>query len=446
MRLEEHPTVINYREAQAAGQLPKTTDRLVADEVKAWALECGADDVGLVEIDRPGLAGWRDSTLEAFPRTQTLISMVVGLNPANLSSTNRALSDREYLRVFYKADHVGADLARRLNDIGVPSLYYPAGFTMNMETWPDNMWQVSHKPVAEEAGLGKMGLHRLLIHPKLGSHVILSTVLASAPADVYDQPLDYNPCIDCKLCAAVCPVGAISSDGPFSFVNCLTHNYRDRLGGFVRWTQALTNAKNQKDYRSRVSDAETVSMWQSLSYGICNKSSYCMASCPAGTDNIGPFLEDRKAYKNDLVKPFMDRLETIFVVPGSDAEKHVAKRFPHKSVKRVTHGVRPYSARGFLDGLHILFQPGQAKDLSARYHFTFTGAEEVQGTVILDHGKLDVLQGLQGKADLALSADSRAWLDFLAKEKGLLSCIVTGKLKIKGSPKLMKAFAACFPM
>lgn len=446
MRLEEHPAVIKYRAAQAAGSLPKTTDRLVAEEVKTWALECGADDAGLVELERPGLAQWRNSTLQAFPRSQTLISMVIGLNSSNLSSTNRGLSDREYLRGFYKADQVGADLARRLNDIGVPSLYYPAGFPMNMETWPEGMWQVSHKPVAEEAGLGKMGLHRLLIHPKLGSHVILSTVLASSPADTYDQPLDYNPCIDCKLCAAVCPVGAVTGDGAFNFVNCLTHNYRDRMGGFIRWTQSLTASRSYKAYRSRVSDGETVSMWQSLSYGICNKSSYCMAACPAGEANIGPYLDDKKAYQRNMVKPFVDRKETIFVVPGSDAESNVAKRFPHKSIKLVSHGLRAGSAGGFLNALPLLFQPGKAKELSARYHFIFTGAEDFKGTVVIDKGKLEVTPGLKGEADLALTADARAWLDFLAKERGLLSCILSGKLRIKGNPKLMKAFAACFPM
>lgn len=445
MNLEEHPTVINYRAAHAAGRLPKKTDRLAAEEVKAWALECGADDVGLVELERPGLAQWRDSTLEAFPRTQTLISMVIGLNQANLSSTNRALSDREYLRTFYKADHVGADLAARLGSVGVPSLYYPAGFTMNMETWPENMWQVSHKPVAQEAGLGKMGLHRLLIHPRLGSSVILSTVLASAPADAYDQPLDYNPCIDCKLCAAVCPVGAVQADGSFSFVNCLTHNYRDRLGGFLRWTEALTSSKNYKDYRGRVSDAESVSMWQSLSYGICNKSSYCMAACPAGESRIGSYLEDRKAYKKEVAKPFMERRETIYVVPGSDAEQHVAGRFPHKSIKRVTHGLRARTINGFLNFLGLLFQPGQAKDVSLRYHLSYTGDEQLQATIILDHGKLEVLPGLEGKADLALTADASAWLEFLGKERGLLSCLLTGKLKIKGNPRHMKTFASCFP-
>ena len=36
------------------------------------------------------------------------------------------------------------------------------------------------------------------------------------------------------------------------------------------------------DYRSRVTDAESASMWQSLSFKADYKAAYCMAVCPAG--------------------------------------------------------------------------------------------------------------------------------------------------------------------
>ena len=42
------------------------------------------------------------------------------------------------------------------------------------------------------------------------------------------------------------------------------------------------------DYRRRISDVESSSMWQSLSHGANYKSAYCMAVCPAGEDVIGP--------------------------------------------------------------------------------------------------------------------------------------------------------------
>ncbi|MDQ0960690.1 ferredoxin [Streptomyces sp. B4I13] len=65
---------------------------------------------------------------------------------------------------------------------------------------------MAHKTVAVAAGLGVMGLHRNVIHPKFGSFVLLVTVLVDAEVSEYGQALDYNPCIDCKLCVAACPV------------------------------------------------------------------------------------------------------------------------------------------------------------------------------------------------------------------------------------------------
>jgi hypothetical protein len=64
-----------------------------------------------------------------------------------------------------------------------------------------------------------------------------------------------------------------------------------------------------------------------------------MAACPAGEDVIAPFLSDRKAFVQEVVKPLQDKLETIYVIPGSDAETYVARRFPHKTMKRVSSGI-----------------------------------------------------------------------------------------------------------
>ncbi len=96
-----------------------------------------------------------------------------------------------------------------------------------------------------------------------------------------------------------------------------------------------------------------------------------------GEDVIGPFLTDRKTYLDDTLRPLTEKDETLYVIPGSDAEEHAAKRFPNKKTKRVTSGIRPTSISGFLFGLKLLFQPGQAARLTATYHFTFTG-DDVQ--------------------------------------------------------------------
>jgi len=79
---------------------------------------------------------------------------------------------------------------------------------------------VAHKPVAVAAGLGVMGIHRNVIHPKFGNFILLGTILVAAPVSSYGEPLDYSPCLECKLCVEACPVGAIKKDGKFDFVAC----------------------------------------------------------------------------------------------------------------------------------------------------------------------------------------------------------------------------------
>ena len=82
------------------------------------------------------------------------------------------------------------------------------------DRWPGKIWVVSHKPVAVAAGLGRMGIHRNVIHPRFGNFILLGTVLLGAEASEHDRPIDYNPCLSCKLCVAACPVGAIAPGRP----------------------------------------------------------------------------------------------------------------------------------------------------------------------------------------------------------------------------------------
>src|SRR5262245_12828287 len=148
-------------------------------------------------------------------------------------------------------------------------------------------------------------------------------------------------------------------------------------------------------------------MWQSLSFGANYKAAYCMAVCPAGEDVIGPFLTNRKGYLQDVVKPLQEKEETVYVVPGSDAEEHVARRFPSKKVKRVGNGLNgTRSIRGFLRGLQLVFQRGKAKGLEATYHFTFTGAENVQATIIIRNQTVQINEGHRCKGDLQVKGGS----------------------------------------
>ena len=218
------------------------------------------------------------------------------------------------------------------------------------------------------------------------------------------------------------------------------------MGGFSDWVEKIADSTSAHDYRKNVSGAETVSMWQSLSFGANYKAAYCMAVCPAGEDVIAPFLTNRKQFLDDVVRPLQNKPETVYVVPNSDAEEFVARRFPHKSTKRVSNGLAGQGTiRSFLRGLNFVFQKGQSKGLNAIYHFTFTGRDEVKATVTIRDEELQVSEGHHGQADLRLTADTETWLRFVRKEVNLVWALLRRKIRIQGSPNLLLAFGRCFP-
>jgi Fe-S-cluster-containing hydrogenase component 2 len=444
MKLEDHPTVQRIR-LKTVPSVPSKEESLDAGWLKQLVLDAGADDVGFVEIGRPALDDQREDIFKAFPRTKTLISFVVRMNREAIRSPARSVANLEFHHSGDEVNDISRSVVQTLEDRGIRAMNPAMGFPMEMDRFPGKAWVVSHKPVAVAAGLGMMGIHRNVIHEKFGNFILLGTILLDAEVSQSGQPINYNPCLECKLCAAACPVGAISPEGNFNFSACYTHNYREFMGGFTGWVEQVADSKNARDYRSRVSDAESASMWQSLSYGANYKAAYCLAVCPAGEDVIGPFLTDRKAHLKDVVRPLQDKQETIYVTRNSDAEDHVAKRFPHKKIKHVGNSLRPNTTEVFLKGMPNVFQPGKSAGLNATFHFTFTGHEQRQATVVIQQQTISVKDGHVGQCDLHVTADSQTWIGLLRKEKNVVWALLRRKIRLDGPLKLLVAFGKCFP-
>ncbi|WP_339908305.1 SCP2 sterol-binding domain-containing protein [Symmachiella dynata] len=444
MKISEHPTVKRIH-SQQTPRIAQESKPLDADWLRQLAFDAGADDVGFVQIDRHEIDDQRDDILNAFPRTKTLISYIVRMHREPLRTPARSVANLEFHHVGDKINEIGRNLVRTLEDRGIRALNPAMGFPMEMDKFPGKIWVVSHKPIAVAAGLGMMGIHRNVIHHKFGNFILLGTVLIDAEVSQYGQPIDFNPCLECKLCVAACPVGAISPQGEFNFSACYSHNYREFMGGFTDWTEEVADSKNRFDYRKRVNDSESASMWQSLSFGANYKAAYCLSVCPAGEDVIGPYLASKKTHLKEIVKPLQEKEETIYVLKNSDAEEYVAKRFPKKQTKYVGNSLRPGSISGFLQGVPLVFQPGKSNGLNATYHFTFTGDENRKATIVIQDKKIFTEEGHHGEPDLRVTADAKTWLGFLAKEKNIAWALLRRKIRIKGSPRLLLAFGKCFP-
>ena len=172
-----------------------------------------------------------------------------------------------------------------------------------------------------------MGIHRNVIHPRFGNFILLGTVLVERRVTSYGQPLDYTPCLECKLCVAACPVGAITPDGDFDF----SPARRTTTGS--SWAASPTGCRQSPTARTppttvagqrfgdRVDVAEPV-VQAELQGGVLP------GVCPAGEDVIGPYLDDRKGFMDLVLKPLQDKRETLYVLPDSEAKAHAEKRYP----------------------------------------------------------------------------------------------------------------------
>ena len=145
------------------------------------------------------------------------------------------------------------------------------------------------------------------------------------------------------------------------------------------------------------------------------------------------------------MRPLQEREETIYVTKNSDAEEHVAKRFPHKTIKHVGNSLRPNTIEVFLHGMPHVFQPGKSAGVNATFHFTFTGHEQRQATVVIQEQKISVKEGHVGQPDLHVTADAHTWIGVLRKERNVVWALLRRKIRLDGPLKLLVAFGKCFP-
>jgi len=319
---------------------PQPSKRIAAETLRTICLDAGASAAGFVEIGREALAHEKDDILRAYPRTKTLVPVIFAMNPENIRSLARQVSSAEFHTCGEELSSISRTVVKRLNALGIRALMTNQDFPMDMGRFPGKIWDVSHKLVAVEAGLGHMGINRLVLHPELGNFLRLGTILIDAEVDEPGTPLPESPCIRCGLCASVCPVGAVSMDKPFDFMACMTHAYRDNVGGFLDMIDSVLTSKDLAAFRQRFRDNETASMWQSLMYKMNYRCGYCMAVCPVGQEPSCGYVSRKKEYLREVVLPLKNRDEQVYVAAGTAAQAR-AESNPHKDVRVVpVHLVR----------------------------------------------------------------------------------------------------------
>ncbi|MBK1645329.1 tRNA epoxyqueuosine(34) reductase QueG [Thiocapsa imhoffii] len=215
--------------------------RLAAD-IKAWGRALGFQQVGIADTDLTEAEGhlhaWleqgrhgamtymarhgtmRSRPAQLLPGTRSVISVRLDYLPQSQQGIATCLEDPA--RAFISRYALGRDyhkvLRNRLRRLAerIRTAIGPFGHRVCVDSAP-----VMEKPLAAKAGLGWIGKHTNLLHPRAGSWFFLGelyTDLALPP----DRPIA-NHCGRCTACIAICPTRAIVAPYELDARRCIAY-------------------------------------------------------------------------------------------------------------------------------------------------------------------------------------------------------------------------------
>ncbi|OGN74592.1 MAG: tRNA epoxyqueuosine(34) reductase QueG [Chloroflexi bacterium GWB2_49_20] len=81
---------------------------------------------------------------------------------------------------------------------------------------------ILERDLAQQAGLGWIGKNTCLIHPRLGSYILLAEILLGIELEV-DTPFEADRCGTCTRCIQACPTGCILPGRTLDASRCISY-------------------------------------------------------------------------------------------------------------------------------------------------------------------------------------------------------------------------------
>jgi epoxyqueuosine reductase QueG len=174
----------------------------INEESQRW----GGDLFGVADLSQTRLAtcGLGENTLSELPFG---ISIGMRLSDAvveDIDDHPTLLYLHHYRQANYILDRLAFHVGALIQNMGGKALPIAASQIVD---WERQKGHLSHKQLAQAAGIGWLGRNNLIVHPEYGARIRLVSVLTDLPL-LTDEPLKRS-CGECRQCIAVCPAGAI---------------------------------------------------------------------------------------------------------------------------------------------------------------------------------------------------------------------------------------------
>lgn len=185
--------------------------RINAEEIKARALELGADLCGIASVERFEEAPAGTHPRDVLPDGRSVVVMAVRFPASTLSGPSQAAYTFVRNQVLRKVDDISFQLASELEERGFGAIPIPSSDPY--DSWDPERRHgqgiLSLKHAAVLAGLGKMGKNTLLVNDRFGNMIWLGAIVVNAPL-APDPLAGYQTCPPgCRICIESCPVQAL---------------------------------------------------------------------------------------------------------------------------------------------------------------------------------------------------------------------------------------------
>jgi len=213
------------------------TPEEAAQKLKGFALNLGADMVGITEVNPLWIyshrgeifhENWEDWGKPISVEHKYAVVFAMEMSLHMVGTAPHSPTAVESMKNYAKGAYIATQLASFIANLGYSST---AGHLRHYETLL--------VPLAVDAGLGELGRHGYLITREFGSRVRLGAVTTDLSL-IPDRPVDLGVehfCAICEKCALCCPSGSIPLGD------------REEVNGTVRWK---LNAETCFEYWGKV--------------------------------------------------------------------------------------------------------------------------------------------------------------------------------------------------